>query len=571
MNIKRMNVKLKKAFGGRVTASLEDNYIVLRGSLDKWDDVVAAGMMCAEPHSDCHVVNDIVFTGAEPQPMRMPRLHDAALDGDKPDVLIIGGGISGCSIARELMRYKLDVLLLEKECDLAMGASGRNDGEVHPGVDLRKGSLKHKYIRRANHMYAAVCAELDVPFSRVGQYACFEDEKLLPAIRLYALRRRFVDKIEDTRIVSGDEVRKAEPAISPDVAFALYNPSSGCVSPYNLTIAYGENAVNNGARISLNTAVTAMEVENGEIKSVSTNRGTVYPKLVINCAGVFSDEVARMAGDRFFSIHPRRGTNSILDKKAGTRFASIGSITGSKTPGKTHTKGGGILHTVHDNLLVGPDAVETYERENTATNPDSIERVFNKQKLTMPELSERDIITYFTGVRAATYEEDFIIENGRRTKNIIHVAGIQSPGLTTAPAVAQDVAQMAVKALGGAERNVFFNPVRHAPPHLAAMDDCERAELIRKNPDYGTIVCRCEEVSKGEILDALKSPVCPPTIDGVKKRVRPGMGRCQGGFCSPLVTKIIADYLGVLLAEVKKSSADAPIVFESRKGGRGDA
>ena len=176
-----------------------------------------------------------------------------------------------------------------------------------------------------------------------------------------------------------------------------------------------------------------MQVENGRIVSVETNRGTIYPKLVINCAGVFSDEVARMAGDRFFSIHPRRGTNSILDKKTGKRFSAIASVVGASTPGKTHTKGGGILHTVHDNLLVGPDAVETYERENTATNPDSIERVFAKQKITMPELSERDIITYFTGVRAPTYEEDFIIEWGRKTKNIYHVAGIQSPGLTTAP------------------------------------------------------------------------------------------------------------------------------------------
>lgn len=554
-----------------MTAKLEDNCIVLNGSLDKWDDVVAAGMMCAVPNSDRHVVNDIVFKGAEPQKMRLPSLNDAALEGETPDVLIIGGGISGCSIARELMRYKLNVLLLEKECDLAMGASGRNDGEVHPGVDLKKGSLKHKYIRRANRMYAAVCAELDVPFSRVGQYACFTDNKLLPAIRLYALRRRYIDRIEDTRIVSGDEVRKAEPSISEKVAFALYNPSSGCVSPYNLTIAYGENAVTNGARISLNTAVTAMEVENGVIRSVRTNRGTIYPRLVINCAGVFSDEVARMAGDRFFSIHPRRGTNSILDKKAGARFASIASVTGANSPGQTHTKGGGILHTVHDNLLVGPDAVETWERENTETSPDSIERVFAKQKLTMPSLTERDIITYFTGVRAATYEEDYIIEKGRRTENIIHVAGIQSPGLTTAPAVAQDVARMAVKALGGAERNVFFNPVRHAPPHLAAMSDAERAELISRNPDYGRIVCRCEEVSKGEILDALRSPVCPPTVDAVKKRVRPGMGRCQGGFCSPTVTKIIAEFSGVPISEVRKSSAEAAIVFESRKGGGSDA
>ena len=570
MGIKALNKKLNKAFGGAVTASKEDNCIVLRGSLDKWEDVVAAGMMCAKPNSDCHVVNDIVFTGAEPQPMRMPSLNDSALEGDTPDVLIIGGGISGCSIARELSRYKLNILLLEKEADLALGASGRNDGEVHPGVDLSKGSLKHKYIRRANKMYDRICAELDVPFTRTGQYACFSDKKLLPLIWLHAMGRKYIHGIEDTEIVLASTIRKTEPNLNPDFAFAMSNPSSGCVSPYNLVIAYAENAVTNGARVSLNTAVTGMELAGGRIVSVQTNRGTIYPKLVINCAGVFSDEVARMANDRFFSIHPRRGTNSILDKKTGTRLASIASVVGAKTPGKTHTKGGGILHTVHDNLLVGPDAIETYERENTATDADSIARVFDKQRITMPDLTERDIITYFTGVRAPTYEEDFIIERGRKTENIIHVAGIQSPGLTTAPAVAEDVAQMAVEALGGAEKNKSFNPIRHAPPHLARMSDEERAELIAKNPDYGVIVCRCEEVSRGEILDALNSPICVPTVDGIKKRLRPGMGRCQGGFCSPLVTKIIAEYLGVPLTEVRKSSAESAIVFDSAKGGRSD-
>ena len=570
MGINALNKKLNKAYGGAVTASYEDNCIVLRGSLDKWEDVVAAGMMCAKPHSDCHVVNDIVFTGAEPQPMRMPSLKDTALEGDTPDVLIIGGGISGCSVARELSRYKLNILLLEKEADLALGASGRNDGEVHPGVDLSRGSLKHKYIRRANKMYDRVCAELDVPFNRTGQYACFKDKKLLPLIWLHTLYRRYVDGIDDTRIVLAKTIRKTQPNLNTDFAFAMSNPSSGCVSPYNLVIAYAENAVANGARVSLNAAVTGMKLEKGKIVSVATNRGTIYPKLVINCAGVFSDEVARMANDRFFTIHPRRGTNSIIDKKAGVKMTSIASVVGASTPGKTHTKGGGILHTVHDNLLVGPDAIETWERENTATTAESIERVFTKQKITMPDLTERDIITYFTGVRAPTYEEDFIIERGRKTENIIHVAGIQSPGLTTAPAVAEDVAEMAVNALGGAEKNSGFNPIRHAPPHLAKMSDSERAALIAENPDYGVIVCRCEEVSRGEILDALNSPICVPTVDGIKKRLRPGMGRCQGGFCSPLVTKIIAEYLGVPITEVRKSSAESAIVFESAKGGCGN-
>ncbi len=568
MSIVNINKKLKNEFGDKVTATLSDGCVVLTGRLSTWEETVRAGQMAATPYSKTHVVNDIVCDEVTGESMHLPTVCDQLLEGLKPQVLIIGGGISGCSLARELMRYKLDVLLIEKESDLALGASGRNDGEVHPGVDLKNGSLKHKYIRRANHMYEDVCRELDVPFSRTGQYACFMNKAFLPFIRLYAWSRKYIDGIEDTEIVLADELQKTEPNINPKIAFAISNPSSGCVSPYELTIAFGENAVHNGARISLNTAVMGMSVKNGKIVSVETNRGTIYPEIVVNAAGVYADKIAQMANDRFFSIHPRRGTNSILDRKAGKKWFTIGSIVGASTGAKSHTKGGGILHTVHDNLLIGPDAVETWERENTATTAESIEKVFAKQKITMPILTERDIITYFTGVRAPTYEEDFIIERGRKTKNIYHLAGIQSPGLTTAPAVAMDVSEEIVKMLGGAEKNESFDPIRKAPPRLRELSDSERDALIKENPDYGVMICRCEEISKGEILDALASPLCVPTVDGIKKRLRPGMGRCQGGFCSPLVTKIIAEYLGVPISEVKKAGDAAPMVFESDRGER---
>lgn len=244
---------------------------------------------------------------------------------------------------------------------------------------------------------------------------------------------------------------RREPNLTPETKFAMYNPSAGCVCPYGLTIAYAENAVQNGAQVSLNTAVLSMEVSEHNIISVTTNRGVIHPKIVINAAGVFAEDIAAMADDRFFSIHPRRGTNSILDQKAGAYMHSVASVKDISVHGKTHSKGGGILHTVHDNLLVGPDAVETVEKENTETRAESIKTVFDKQTQTMPALSKRDIITYFTGVRAPTFEEDFILEPGRRTRNLIHVAGIQSPGLTTAPAVAVDMAELAVNMLGKTE------------------------------------------------------------------------------------------------------------------------
>lgn len=554
MNIGKLNRKLRSRFGGAVHAARQERSIVVSGKLDDWSAVVEACSAARVRKKGWHVINDIEYTGAV-QPTRLPAFSDASLEGERPDVLVIGGGISGASIARELTKWKLSVLLVDKEADLALHASGRNDGEVHPGVDLSRGSLKHRFVRKGNAMYDKVCSELGVPFRRVGQYVCFTQRSYKLAAHLFALKRRLFDGISDTRVISSEKLRSHEPQLNDDFAFAISNPCSGSVCPYGLTIAYAENAVHNGARCSLSTAVLGMEVKDGRIVSVKTNRGTVYPRLVINAAGVFAEDIAKMAGDRFYSIHPRKGTNSILDKKAGKRMSAIASIKllGASA---THTKGGGIIHTVHDNLLVGPNAIETPDKEDTATCAESIREVFAKQQKTMPSLSQSGIITYFTGVRAPTFEEDFILECGRKTKNLIHCAGIQSPGLTTAPAVALYIEKLAIKLLkkqGKVERNDAFDPIRLPIPVLRDMSDEERGALIRKNPDYGVIVCRCEEISRGEIIDALESPISVPTVDGVKKRVRPGMGRCQGGFCMPLVAGIIAEHEHIPLSDVLKS------------------
>ncbi|MDO4380076.1 MAG: NAD(P)/FAD-dependent oxidoreductase [Clostridia bacterium] len=571
MNEKKLRKKLNELYGGKIQFTDKNRMRVMTGEWNTWDGIVNACQMAVTGKKDVHVVNNIRFTGGKIPEMRLPSLSDNALEGKKPDVLIIGGGISGVSIARELSKWNLEILLVEKESDLALGASGRNDGEVHPGVDLSKGSLKQHYVLLGNEMYGDICRELGVPFSRCGQYVGFTQKELKPFVEAYAAKRRMIDGVKDTKVISREELFAAEPNLNKDFQFALYNPSAGCVCPYSLTIAYAENAVKNGVKLSLNTAVLSMETKNGKILSVKTNRGTVYPKTVINAAGVFADDIAEMAGDRFYSIHPRRGTNSILDTKAGAFVHSVVTIkTLQKSAG--HTKGGGILHTVHHNLLVGPDAVETFEKENYATNPESITNVFKKQQGATDKLRRSDIITYFTGVRAPSFEEDFIIERGRETQNLIHCAGIQSPGLTTAPAVAKDIEKMTLQALRcvgvDPKRNDNYNPHRDPIPHLRDMAPKERAALIKKNPDYGEIVCRCEEISKGEILDALRSPICVPTVDGVKKRVRAGMGRCQGGFCSPVVMKIIAEFLGVTLSEVRKSNSESVIVFGETKEGK---
>lgn len=571
MRLKKLNRKLAEEFNGKVIAIEDESSRILSGELEKWDDIIRACQMAVDIKSGLHVVNDIKFTGGIIPKMRVPKISDNTLDEKQVDVLVIGGGISGTSILRELTKWNLKLLLVDKESDIAMQATGRNDGEVHPGVDLPKGLLKQHYVIKGNEMYEDICKELNVPFKRCGQYVIFTQSLLRPIAWLYALNKRCHCKVKGTKIIGRKKAIDAEPNINNNVKFALYNPTAGCVSPYNLAIAYAENAITNGAEISLNTAVLGMTVKSGEIVGVKTNRGTIRPKVVINAAGVFAEEIARMAGDRFYSIHPRRGTDAILDKKKGDLIRTVASIK-ELNHSHEHTKGGGMLNTVHKNILVGPNAVETYDKENYETSAKDIKQVFDKQRKTTPELSERDIITYFTGVRAPNFEEDFIIEKGRKTHNFIHVAGIQSPGLTTAPAVALDVEDMAIELLQDigkiVNKNENFNPKRKGIPTINEMGNEEKSKYIAMNPDYGVIVCRCEQISKGEILDALNSPLCVPTVDGIKKRLRPGMGRCQGGFCGPLVAKLIADFRGVEISEVKKAGEESNLTFGKTKEGK---
>ena len=559
----KINRKLKRAFGDKVTAREEDDCLFLSGELKNWDDVVRAGCIAVNKKRYVGLVNDIRCTGGVPAPQRLPALVDSTLEGESPDVLVIGGGVTGCAIARELSRYKIDVMLVEKEHDLALHASGRNDGMVHSGLDLKKGSHKYHYNRIGNRMYDDICAQLDVEFDRCGQYICFEKAWWRPILYLTLIYWKWLG-LTGTRVLNKRKLRAEELSVSQKAIAALYFPTSGIVCPYNLTIAYAENAVQNGARVLLDTVILGMESKDGAIQSVTTNRGTVHPKVVINAAGVFCEEIARMAGDRFYSIHPRKGTNAILDKKYSdtiTRTAISSIETASNT---SHSKGGGIVHTVDGNTLIGPDAVETIEKEDFSTTRESIAETFRRQEQACPALSESQIITYFSGVRAPTYEEDFVVCKGRNVRNLVHAAGIQSPGLTAAPAVSVDVTRMAVELLGGegtVKKNDAFDPFRHVAPGAARLDDEERAKLIEKDSNYGVIVCRCEEISRGEILDALRRPVPCDTIDGVKRRVRPGMGRCQGGFCGPIVLDIIAKEKNIPPERVKKSGDNSELLL----------
>ncbi|MBK5252888.1 MAG: FAD-dependent oxidoreductase [Peptostreptococcaceae bacterium] len=557
-----MNRKLKNEFGNNVKAKLIDDKVILSGEVSSWDEKVSAGLLVAKQGSRVHVVNDIVVKNLVEAKTIVSSINDKKLEGKKPDVLIIGGGVVGCAIARELSKYDLDILLVEKEYDVALHASSRNDGMVHPGIDIKPGLLKKKLNNIGNEMYDDMCNDLNVKFNRCGQYLCFTKNNLLipviltlPYFNLTAAGR--------AHFVGRKKLFNKEPGISKDIKYGLYFDGAGTVCPYGLTIALAENAIENGVAISLDTAVISIKVEDKKITSVQTNRGEIYPKMTINAAGVFCEEIAKMAGDRFFSIHPRKGTNAILDKEAkkniNTIYTSVNSFNGDKK--SNHTKGGGIVSTVDGNVLVGPNAIETSEKENFDTEKSSIDNIFKKQKKAGTWLSGSDIITYFTGVRAATYEEDFIVEKGRNTKNIIHSAGIQSPGLTASPAIAVEIATILKNEMPDIIEKTNFNKYRNSFPRISEMDEDNRREYIEENPDYGEIVCRCEEISKGEIVDAMRSPLRCDTVDGIKRRARPGMGRCQGGFCGPQVAKMISEEKGIPLNKVRKGYEDSYILL----------
>jgi len=566
--INKLNKKLSSRFDGKVEAREEGGILILSGELQLWQDVVLAGKMSVNNRIYDSMVNDIVCTGDKPTLPRKPAVRDNALQGMVPDVLIIGGGVIGCSIARELSRYKLDVLLVEKEHDLAMQASGRCDGMVHSGADVEKGTLKYFYSRRGNKMFGDVCAELGVDFDRCGQYVCYRN-RVWEAFWLLPLLYWKWRGMKGVKYFGKHKLQRMGTADESVAGAALFFPSAGVVCPYTLTLAYAENAVQNGAQVFLNTFVREMEMDEGLIRSVTTNRGTIYPKCVVNAAGVFCEDIAQMAGDRFFSIHPRKVLNAVLDKKFGGEVVRtvISSLSGTSKR-KNRSKGGRIMRTIGGNIIVGSDDMETIEREDFTTIQQNVSVTFRRHEKITPDLSEQQIIACYSGIRASTYDEDFIVRKGRYTRNIVHAAGIQSPGLTAAPAISADVAKMVVELFGGEaaiERNPDFNPVREPLPRTAAMSIEERAALIAENPDYGVIVCRCEEVSKGEILDAMRRGIPCSTIDGVKRRVRPGMGRCQGGFCGPLVLDIIAKEKGLSPRQVRKSDFGSELLLCSTK------
>lgn len=548
-----------------IDLSFKDDCVFLDGQLDDYEDIVAAGYLAARFKSE-GVVNRIKLNGYVEPPLRTAPIEDKKYDGQRCDVLIIGAGIIGCAIARELSKYCLNTIVVEKENDVALHASSRNDGVIHIGIDLKTSTLKHHYLRKSVPLYQTMCEELNVPYVNRGQLVLFPQRSLRPLMFLF---NRMAKKrhIQAGEVWDRKRLLQEEPNVGAAARYGMFFPEGATICPYETVIALAEHAIENGVRFFLDTAVVDMEVIDGCIKKVVTKRGDIYPRYVVNAAGTFSDQIAAMAHDQTFTIHPRKGIEAILDKKAKPRAASrsVSMYRGSSERKKDHTKGGGIIPTVDGNVLIGPTAFETPERENFETDSASIKALFLKHHDTLPHIAPSDVITYFAGIRAATYEEDFVIKTGKWTKNIIHAAGIQSPGLTAAPGIAIDIVKF-IEQLEGAPlpKNNSYSPKRQARQPLTKLDVASRNAVIKSHPDFGHIICRCEEISRGEIIDALHRPLVVATLDGIKRRVRAGMGRCQGGFCGPLVTQIIHEELQIPYKEIYKKGY-GPIILKMTK------
>ena len=475
----------------------------------------------------------------------------------KYDVAVVGAGVIGSLIARELSRYNLKIALIDKCNDMAMGTSKANSAIVHAGFDAKPGSLKAKLNVEGTALMPELCKTLSVPYNPVGSLVvAFSDEETETLNEL--LERGNINGVPGLEIYDAEKLREAEPNISNEAKSALWAPSAGIVCPYELTIAAAENAVVNGADFIRNFEVNSIEYTNN-IFTLSNGNNTVEADLVINAAGVYCDEIAALIGDTSIHTIPRKGEYMLCDKSVG----KLANHTIFQCPSKM---GKGILvtPTVDGNLLLGPSALDIEDKNDVATSSDTLSEILEIAKKSVPCLTTREVITSFAGLRAHCTKNDFIIEPSEKNEMFINVAGIESPGLSSAPAIALYVKDIVLGKID-AEIKADFIEEREEPVRFRHMSNDERKALIEKNPAYGRIICRCETITEGEILDAIHAPAGARDVDGVKRRTRAGMGRCQGGFCGSKVVELLARELNVEINEITKCGGESKILYERTK------
>lgn len=533
---------------------VDEDVVRLTGLVKDWQMVSDFGHLVGKLQGVRGVINNLKFEGQEEAKEAIRKsVPNIKME---TEILIIGGGVIGCGIARELSRYNKKILIVEKNTDVAEGTSKANNGMIHSGFDSPTGSMKAKMNVKGNAYYSKWQKELGFHMVRSGSFVVgFNRDGDHDYLQTY-YERGTANGVPGIELLTGDQARKIEKNIHHEAIEALWTPSAAYVEPYEVTEALAENAIENGTELMLETEVVAIEstCESGFI--VSTTKGRIYTKILINAAGLFADRIAEWAGDRFYTIHPRQGTLLIFDrKKRGTMERFIG------TPPRNFTKGGGPMETPEGNPLWGPSAQEIENKEDFSCTREGFDFVMDKGRSLMEGIGGADMITFFAGNRAATYTEDFVIEKSKTIKGLVHVAGIQSPGLASAPAIAERVVQLVKELVPEMEEKINFQPVRQEKKRFRDLSIEEQEVLIQENSLHGRIVCRCETVTEGEIVDAIHGVVPAITLDAVKRRTRSGMGRCQGGFCGPRVQEIIARELGISINDVTKKGPGSEITI----------
>ena len=489
----------------------------------------------------------------------------------KYDVIVIGAGIVGSLVARYLSKYKLDILLIEKEVDVGMGTSSANSAALHAGYDAVPGSNKALTNLMAVDMWPKLSQELGIDYNRCGDYvvAVNDDEKEMLKVLLERGRRNGVPGLE---LIDDEEMKRREPLIHPNVVGALWAPTGGLGDPFATTVAAAENAVMNGVELRLKTAFKDFIMENDRVVGIHTDHGDFLSRWVVNAAGLYADEVMHKAGVRpEFNIRPRRGEYIILDK---ADFQLTRPSLLFPTPSD---KGKGILvaATLHGNVIVGPNANFVDSKENKDLTSEGVQEIWSGGQKLIPSINRKHIIAEFGGLRATgnapspnpevDYDQDFIIEIPEDVQGLVNLGGIESPGFTAAPAIAIKVIELLRGAGEALEEKPDWNPIRVPRPVFRHLSCEEQAALIAKDPAYGRIVCRCETVTEGEILAEMHAPIPADTYDAIKRRTWLGTGRCQGGFDMPRVVKILSQELGISPEEVTKKGKGSDLLFRSTK------
>ncbi len=484
------------------------------------------------------------------------------------DMIIIGGGVIGCMTARALSRYDQKILLIERESDIGMGSSSANSAIIHAGHDPMPGTLKAEMNRLANPMWDQLSAELGIPFKRSGAYIVAINDQEFGCLE--ALKERSKKNGVLSEIISADEMKKREPLITPAVTGALFTPTGGMVDPFAACIAPIENAIENGVDVLTDTEFTGFIMEGKKITGIHTSSGDFACRWVINAAGTYSDVVMHNAGVHpEFTVTPRRGEYYLLDKTE----IEMNNIL-FPVPNEV-SKGILVLGSTHGNVLVGPNSLLGDDKENKAVTADGLAEVWSFAQKLVPSISPRSIIAVFAGLRATgnadcqnpgvDYHHDFLIENSKEVIGLINLAGIESPGLTAAPAIALRVTDLLKEAGESLPEKKNWNPIRVPRPRFNHLSRQEQAALVAKDPRYGRIVCRCEMITEGEIVAEIHAPLPAKTYDAIKRRTWLGTGRCLGSFDMPRVAELLSKELNIPLTEVSKKGPGSEFLVRQTK------